>query len=71
MLASLRDAALAEWIYQSGGWITVFKEHYAGFESDVIIPLRKDYTVEITATKNSKKEKIRSHLRQNRKGVFR
>lgn len=51
MLSSLRDAALAEWLYRSGGWITVFKEHFALFEQEVLKLLRENYTIEVTASK--------------------
>ncbi|MDI3321971.1 hypothetical protein [Pinibacter soli] len=44
-LGSLRDACLVEWIDRSGGWITIFKEHFSLFEKEVLTPLQTCYTV--------------------------
>ena len=52
-LASLRDAALAEWLHRSGGWITVFKEHFNQFEQEILNPLRQSYQV-ISLSSNRK-----------------
>ncbi|HWB26309.1 MAG TPA: hypothetical protein VG738_12550 [Chitinophagaceae bacterium] len=56
MLGSLRDAMMAEWMARAGGWVTVFKEHFADFEKDWLNPLRANYPVEIIAVKNTKKQ---------------
>jgi len=56
MLASLRDAAIAEWIHRSGGWITVFKEHFSGFERKILIPLKESYPVEFVSSKKRKND---------------
>ncbi|MCW3090488.1 MAG: hypothetical protein JWP81_1557 [Ferruginibacter sp.] len=55
MLSSLRDAAIAEWIHRSGGWITIFKEHFSQFEQEVLMPLRESYTIETSLSKTMRK----------------
>lgn len=45
LLASLRDAAIAQWMHCSGGTITVFKEHFAAFEAGIFNPLKTCYPV--------------------------
>ncbi len=51
LLPSLKDAAIAEWIHRSGGWITVFKEHFSQFDQEVLKPLRENYKIEIVVPK--------------------
>jgi len=48
LLGSLRDAAIAQWIHLSGECITIFKEHFAKFENEILIPLRQCYSVSVT-----------------------
>lgn len=45
MLSSVRDAAISEWMERSGNRITVFKEHFADFEKNFLMPLEKCYKV--------------------------
>ena len=45
MLASVRDAAVAEWMMKSKNRITIFKKHFAQFESSFLKPVEKYYTV--------------------------
>jgi hypothetical protein len=52
MFASLRDAVIAEWIFRSGGMLTVFKEHFANFEKEILDQIRMYYPVEIIFRKN-------------------
>jgi hypothetical protein len=47
-LGSLRDACLVEWFNRSGGWITVFKEHFEAFQKEVLVPLQAHYTVQFS-----------------------
>lgn len=47
MLSSQRDAAISEWMRKSGERITIFKQHFADFENNILKLLRKYYTVEI------------------------
>lgn len=56
LLPSLRDAAIAEWIHRSGGWITVFKEHFSKFEETILTPLRESYTIDFLLFKRKRKE---------------
>lgn len=56
LLGSLRDAAIAEWMHRSGGLITVFKEHFAQFEQDILTPLQTHYTVH-SITPRKKKQR--------------
>lgn len=55
MLPSLRDAAISEWLHRSGGWITVFKEHFTQFEENVLTPLRESYTIDLLPLKRERK----------------
>jgi hypothetical protein len=55
MLSSIRDAAIAEWIHRSGGWITIFKEHFVQFEQEILLPLQQCYPVEHKGTTRHKK----------------
>jgi len=48
LLGSLRDAAIAQWIHLSGECITIFKEHFAKFEKEILMPLRQCYSVSVT-----------------------
>lgn len=45
LLASSRDAALAEWMEKSKNKITIFKKQFARFESSFLKPLEKYYAV--------------------------
>jgi hypothetical protein len=45
LLASLRDAGVAEWMRKTGGCITVFKEHFGDFEREYLDQLRQCYAV--------------------------
>jgi len=45
LLASLRDVAITHWIEKSGGYITIFKPHFAAFEKEILDPLRQHYPV--------------------------
>jgi hypothetical protein len=45
-LGSLRDACLVEWFNRSGGWITVFKEHFGAFKKEVLVPLQAHYDIQ-------------------------
>ncbi|WPV65963.1 hypothetical protein [Chitinophaga sp. LS1] len=47
LLGSLRDAGIAQWMQQSGGYITFFKEHFPAFEQEYLNPLREYYQVNI------------------------
>lgn len=49
-LGSLRDACLVEWLDRSGGWITVFKEHFDVFEKEVLAPLQAHYAIQFVGT---------------------
>jgi hypothetical protein len=55
MLPSLRDAAISEWLHVSGGWITVFKEHFTQFDENVLTPLRESYTIDLLPLKRERK----------------
>lgn len=55
ILSSIRDAAIAEWIDRSGGWITIFKEHFNKFEQEILTPLRQYYPIEKTGTREKNK----------------
>lgn len=55
VFSSLRDAAIAECIRESGGCITVFKEHFAAFEQEILQPLQQKYPVEIVLSKRRNK----------------
>lgn len=46
-LPSLQNAAVAEWMRESGGRITIFKEHYREFEQDILKPLGEYYKVKV------------------------
>jgi hypothetical protein len=52
MLSSIRDAAIAEWIDRSGGWITIFKEHFNKFGQEILTPLRQHYPIEKTGIRD-------------------
>jgi len=58
LLESFRDAVIAEWMYRSGGRITIFKEHFGEFEKDWLILLRANYPVK-TITAKPPKSKAR------------
>ncbi|WP_298736132.1 hypothetical protein [uncultured Chitinophaga sp.] len=45
LLASLRDAGMAEWMRKAGGHITIFKEHFGDFEQECLDRLRECYAV--------------------------
>ena len=45
LLSSIRDILMAHWMHKSGGW-TIFKEHYAAFEKEVLRPLEQHYLIE-------------------------
>lgn len=45
LVSSLRDAATLEWMAGFNNRITVFKEHLAGFEKEVLQPLERFYEV--------------------------
>jgi hypothetical protein len=45
LFGCLRDAAMVEWIDRSGGLITVFKEHFPQFETNILDPIREYYPV--------------------------
>ncbi len=45
LLASVRDAAIAEWMEKSKNKITIFKKQFARFESTFLHPLEKYYPV--------------------------
>ncbi len=45
MLASVRDAAVAEWMEKSKNKITIFKKQFARFETSFLQPLEKYYPV--------------------------
>jgi hypothetical protein len=45
LLQNLRDAAIVQWMNQLEGVITVFKEHFSRFETEVLIPIRSCYEV--------------------------
>jgi hypothetical protein len=44
-VGSLRDACILEWFDRSGGWISVFKEHFEQFEKEILLPLKACYPV--------------------------
>jgi uncharacterized membrane protein YqaE (UPF0057 family) len=50
LLSSLKDAGIVQWMKQSGGFITVFKEHFEVFEQEYLNPLRKSYQVKTIQT---------------------
>ena len=47
LLPSLQNAAIAEWMRESGGRITIFKEHFNEFEHDILKPLGEYYKVKV------------------------
>ncbi len=55
LLPSLRDAAIAEWIHRSGGWISIFKEHLSRFEETILTPLKESYTIDLLPLKRKRK----------------
>jgi len=56
MLANMRDAAVVEWMQRSSGLITVFKQHYQQFHTDILKPIQECYKVEMVRFLN-KREK--------------
>ena len=52
LLASLRDAAIVEWMKVLKNKITIFKEHYREFEDNIMKQLQQCYTIEIIEFKN-------------------
>ncbi|GEP97764.1 hypothetical protein [Chitinophaga cymbidii] len=45
LLASLKDAGVVQWMQKSGGYITIFKEHFSAFEQEYLNSLRECYSV--------------------------
>lgn len=51
LLASLREAALLEWIKKEGPVITVFNEYYPQFEKEVLNEIKKYYRIQTLRAK--------------------
>jgi hypothetical protein len=45
MFASVRDAAVAEWMECSGRRMTIFREHFQSFNDNFLKPLQKHYSI--------------------------
>ena len=45
LLGSVRDAAMVKWMGKNGGFITVFKEHFADFEKEILSPIWNSYDI--------------------------
>src|SRR5690606_24153090 len=54
LLGSVRDAGVSEWMSRSGGWITIFKEHYEKFDREVLTQIRRYYKVVVPSLKRVK-----------------
>lgn len=51
LLESFRDAVIAEWMYRSGGRITIFKEHFGEFEKDWLTLIWANYPLKMITAK--------------------
>ena len=56
-IPELRDSLVIDWFTDTGGWITVFKEHYDQFAEEIVIPLLGKYPVDMIPA-NGKSQRI-------------
>jgi hypothetical protein len=62
LLSSLRDAAIVEWMREYGNCITIFKEHFSEFETEILNQLSSDYPVKRVSFQKRQKSGNESNI---------